>query len=511
MTGLDAKFLYSETPTAHMHTVKVVVFDVSSVEGGFSFDSFVTMFGRLLDRLPPFRRRVVPVPWGLGHPVWVEDPDFDLRDHLRRYALEAPGDHRQLARVVAAFAGTPLRRDRPLWELLVVEGMAGGRMAVVVKIHHAVADGSAVVALLRNVVDGAADGAVPGAPDRGWRPEPIPSGARLLGSAARAQVVRVRGLPGLARQWTTQARASERRRRSLTPRPPLPMVHIPRTSFNVSLSAERTFAMTSLALEDLRLVRRATGTTLNDVYLAVCGGALRRYLADRGELPDRPLVASVPVSTDPDPARLSGNRVDNLYVSIGTDVADPVAPPAGDPCRGGGRQGRPRRARPRPAGPPGRRRPAPALRVGGPGLEPLPHRRPGAPAAERGAVQRAGTPGPHRLRAHRAGGAVLGGADPRGHRAEHHRLELRRPARGVAARLPDQRRRPLADRRRPPRLPGRAAPGGGGGLDGPAPVAGDRRGRGSPSDPGPDDPGPVGAVSPARRPSRAGRPASGGR
>jgi WS/DGAT/MGAT family acyltransferase len=103
------------------------------------------------------------------------------------------------------------------------------------------------------------------------------------------------------------------------------MVHIPRTSFNVSLSAQRTFAMTSLALEDLRLVRRATGTTLNDVYLAVCGGALRRYLADRGELPDRSLVASVPVSTDPDPTRLSGNRVDNLYVSIGTDVADPAA------------------------------------------------------------------------------------------------------------------------------------------------------------------------------------------
>jgi diacylglycerol O-acyltransferase len=325
MTGLDAKFLYSETPTAHMHTIKVVVFDVSAVDGGFSFDTFATLLGRRLDRLPPFRRRVVPVPWGLGHPVWVEDPDFDLRHHLLRHTLEAPGDHHRLAEVVAGFAGTPLRRDRPLWELLVVEGLAGGRLAVVVKIHHAVADGSAVVALLRNVVDGAADHAAAGPPGGGWRPEPLPSGPRLLGSAVRAQAVRARGLPALARQWTTQARASERRRRSLDPRPPVPMVHIPRTSFNVSLSARRTFAMTSLALEDLRLVRRATGTTLNDVYLTVCAGALRRYLADRDELPDRPLVASVPVSTDPDPTRLSGNRVDNLYVSIGTDVADPLA------------------------------------------------------------------------------------------------------------------------------------------------------------------------------------------
>src|ERR1035437_4998800 len=118
-------------------------------------------------------------------------------------------------------------------------------------------------------------------------------------------------------------RASEAKRRSSAVKPPLPLRHIPKTSFNVSLSPQRTFAMTDLPLEDFKAIQRATGTTLNDVYLAVCAGALRCYMSDRGELPDRPLVASVPVSTDPNVARMSGNRVDGLYVTIGTDIADP--------------------------------------------------------------------------------------------------------------------------------------------------------------------------------------------
>jgi diacylglycerol O-acyltransferase len=206
----------------------------------------------------------------------------------------------------------------------VVEGLAGGRIAVVAKIHHAVADGSAAVALLRNVVQVGTAAPSLETIDDPWRPEPLPTGCQLLALAARQHVARWRGLPHLVRQWVTQTRASEVRRRTFAPKPPLPLHHIPRTSFNVSISAERVFAMTTLPLDDLKAIRRAAGTTLNDVYLAVCGGALRRYLLDRGELPDRPLVASVPVSTDPDVARMSGNRVDNLYVSVGTDVPDPL-------------------------------------------------------------------------------------------------------------------------------------------------------------------------------------------
>lgn len=324
MLGLDAKFLYSETTTAHMHTVKVAVSDVSVLGGAFSFENLVDVLEQQLHRLPPFRRRVVPVPLGLGHPVWVEDPHFDLRRHVSRLVVGEPGGRRELAAAIADFAGVPLRRDRPLWELLVVEGLAGGRIAVVAKLHHAVADGSAAVALLQSVVQGTVAGPVDAGVDT-WRPDPMPTRRQLLAMAARGHVQRWKGLPRLAVRSVRGARRSESRRRSFAVRPPLPLHHVPRTSFNVSLSAARTFAMTDLPMEDLKAIRRAAGTTFNDVFLAVCAGALRSYLADRGELPERPLVASVPVSTDPNVARLSGNRVDNLYVDLGTDIADPRA------------------------------------------------------------------------------------------------------------------------------------------------------------------------------------------
>src|ERR1039458_1303067 len=198
MTGLDAKFLYSETPTAHMHTVKVAVSDVSVLEGGFSYDVLIEVLEQQLVRLPPFRRRAVPVPLGLGHPVWVEDPEFDLRRHVSRRMVDAPGGARELAAVVAEFSGTALARDRPLWELLVVDGLAGGRSAVVVKLHHAVADGSAAVALLQKVVRGTTgDPTEEPVADR-WHPEPIPTRRRLLSIAARGHMTPWKGLPHLA-------------------------------------------------------------------------------------------------------------------------------------------------------------------------------------------------------------------------------------------------------------------------------------------------------------------------
>jgi diacylglycerol O-acyltransferase len=322
MTGIDAKFLYSETATAHMHTIKVVVCDVSEMPEGFSYDVFVEVLGQQLGRLPLFRRRVVTVPLSLGHPVWIEDPKFDLRNHVTRRHVRAPGSLHQLAAEVADIAGTALRRDRPLWEIVVVEGLENGRIAVIAKVHHAVADGTATVAMLQNIVQGVGE-AVDAPPVDNWRPEPIPSRSWLLRGAVGQHAARLRGLPRLAVRSVQGARASEARRWSQTAKPPLPL-HAPRTSFNVSLTADRTFAMTTLPLDDLKAVRRAHGTTLNDVYLAVCAGALRRYLLDNGELPTHSLVASVPVSIGPKVARLSGNRVDNLYVTIGTDIADPL-------------------------------------------------------------------------------------------------------------------------------------------------------------------------------------------
>ncbi len=322
MSGIDAKFLYSETATTHMHTIKVAVSGISELPGAFSYDGFVEVLDQQLSRLPLFRRRVVTVPLSLGHPVWIEDPAFDLHNHVSRRRVSEPGTAHELAAVVADIAAIPLRRDRPLWEVVVAEGLEGGRMAFVAKVHHAVADGSATVAMLQNLVRGMSE-SLDEPPTDDWQPEPIPSRGQLLRMAARQHAVRLRGLPRLMIRSVQGARASEAQRQIETVKPPLPL-QTPRTSFNVSLTKDRTFAMTTLPLNDLKLIRRAHGTTLNDVYLAVCAGALRRYLDEGGELPARSLVASVPVSIDPNEARLSGNRVDNLYVTIGTDIADPV-------------------------------------------------------------------------------------------------------------------------------------------------------------------------------------------
>ncbi len=321
MLGLDAKFLYSETSTAHMHTLKVAVLDLSKLPAGLSFDDLIGGIGHQLHRLPQFRRRTVPVPLGLGHPVWVEDPHFDLARHVTRRRALPPGGPRQLAAVVAQVAGTPLPRDRPLWEMVVVEGLADHQVAVVAKIHHALADGAAAVALLRNVVMGAAEDD-PGAEDP-WRPEAIPNRRQLLRLAAREHLTRLEGIPRLLARSVRGLRDSQARRRTMAVKPPLPF-ETPRTSLNVSLDAGRTYAMTTLPLEALKSIRRDQGTTLNDVYLAVCAGALRDRLLAAGELPDRSLVAGVPVSTDPDLLRMEGNRVDNLYVAIGTHIADPL-------------------------------------------------------------------------------------------------------------------------------------------------------------------------------------------
>ncbi|HTT85799.1 MAG TPA: wax ester/triacylglycerol synthase family O-acyltransferase, partial [Acidimicrobiales bacterium] len=215
-------------------------------------------------------------------------------------------------------AGQPLARDRPLWELVVAEGLDAGRIAVVAKVHHAVADGAATVALLEQAL-----GAEPGASSNAWQPEPVPRARALLRAAATEHRKHLRRAPWLLSRSAAGLRDAASRRRRAAPRPPLPFL-TPRTPFNVSINQQRTFAMTTLPLDELKGVRRAFGATLNDVFLAVCSGAIRAYLLRLSALPRRPLVASVPVATRSDGPRRGGNHVDNLYVSIATECPDPA-------------------------------------------------------------------------------------------------------------------------------------------------------------------------------------------
>jgi diacylglycerol O-acyltransferase len=319
MSGLDARFLYSETATAHMQTLKIAEMDVSGRKTPLTPEVLLELLDVWLDRLPVLRQRVVTAPYRLGHPTWIEDPELDLSRHVHWRMVAPPGGDRGLASVVAELAATQLPRDRPLWDLTVVEGLDGGRVAFVVKLHHALADGAAAVAMLENafMVD-ELDAFV-----QGPHPEPIPSRQALSRQAARSRARRISEFPDLARRTAEGLAAARRvrRRTDASVQVPVPFSS-PRTSLNVSLDTGRTFAMTALPLDDLLQVKRNAGVTLNDVFLALCGGALRRYLDRRGELPTSSLVAAVPMATHRGERRFSGNHVDNLMLPLGTDIED---------------------------------------------------------------------------------------------------------------------------------------------------------------------------------------------
>lgn len=353
LSGLDASFLYMETGRQFGHVTGLGVFRRPGGPGSRSwspYDALVARIGAELPRLAPLRRRLVEVPLQLDHPYWVEDPDFDLEFHVRSTAVPAPGGVAQLQALAARLVATPLDRSRPLWESYVIEGLAEDRFAVLTKLHHATIDGAAGAELMSLIYDPDGQAALveprlPAAPE-------LPSPARVLSQAlldvarkprkfARLQVrsiaalgelTRNQGLTGLASLLRTVpnpvgARLARIGRPPSDPDRPSapPVASAPPTPFNGAITAHRRVALRSVSLEDIKAVKRATGTTVNDVVMAACSGALRTWLAERGALPDAPLVAMVPVSIrSGDEADPWTNRVSAVFPPIPTDVDDPV-------------------------------------------------------------------------------------------------------------------------------------------------------------------------------------------
>jgi diacylglycerol O-acyltransferase / wax synthase len=326
LSGLDASFLYLETPAQLMHVCGVILVDPATMPTPYTFDGLQAGIEARVRDVPEFTRKLRRVPLGLDHPIWVHDRGFDVERHVHRLALPSPGGYAELVTLAAHLASLPLDRSRPLWEMWVIEGYrtreGEERIVVFTKMHHSTVDGISGANLISHLCSLEPD-APPLALGNDRPPARDASARELLvrGVASRAALpVHVAKL--LAPTVGGVARTIGRARAGTAMAAPLTA---PRTSFNGTITGHRSIALVDMSLDDVKTVKKATGTTVNDVVLAVAGGALRAYLDERGELPDTSLLASVPVSVREQSRRAGGsNKVSSLFTRLGTDVEDPL-------------------------------------------------------------------------------------------------------------------------------------------------------------------------------------------
>ncbi|MCU1393140.1 MAG: wax ester synthase/diacylglycerol acyltransferase [Ilumatobacteraceae bacterium] len=355
LSGIDVSFLNMETSSVFGHVSSLNIFDPTGAPGGAGVEATKQLILERIDQLAPFRRRLVEVPFGLDLPYWIEDPAFDIDFHVRHHAVPAPGTPEQLAEVISRIVARPLDRTRPLWELYVIEGVAGGtRIAQLTKVHHAAIDGAAGASMLAAVLDPSPDFRPTGtvAP---WVPDAVPSDEQLLRITAlqylrrpekviRLSVRSMRELAAATQNGGLRALADivaqpmpgalgrvmrERLRganHDVDNPPALPPTHAPRTPWNRPITPHRRFTACTVPLDDAKRVRRQFGCTFNDVVMALCSGTLRRYLLLHDCLPDEALIAMVPISVrSGSEADTYQNRVSALLADLATNEADPVA------------------------------------------------------------------------------------------------------------------------------------------------------------------------------------------
>ncbi len=347
LSGLDATFLHLETSTTFGHVSGLALYSRPSA----NFDPYRAVYERfeaLAGRVGPLHEKLLDVPLGIDHPYWVVDDDFDLDYHVRHLGLAPPGTEAQLADQVARIFGRALDRQRPLWEVYVIEGLSDGRWALMTKFHHSSIDGGAGVVMLNMLTDQTPDAR----PD--LTPTPLPeveavsetelvrrAVAKLASNPVKALRLQLRVTQGVvdslglssASDLTRQVRKTVRSitRRGSTERSAdidrvtLPLTPAPPTPWNRTITAHRRFAMRSASLETIKELKTASGGTVNDVVMAVCTGALREYLIRHDALPDRPLRAMVPVSTRTGEEEVPWtNQVSGIVADLPTNCADPI-------------------------------------------------------------------------------------------------------------------------------------------------------------------------------------------
>jgi WS/DGAT/MGAT family acyltransferase len=340
LSGIDASFLYLETPETPMHVAGLTYFQLPEGFEGSFYRHFRRFFESRLHTIPIFSKRLAPSLYDLDHPGWVDADDLDLDYHLRETALPAPGTEAQLEEVIGRLHANTLDRSRPLWQFYVITGLENGQGVLYSKVHHAAIDGGAGMAINKALYDvTAVPREVAPAPTKPAAPRPAPSSptavdpvkgiADIMGNMMRQQLKMWEAAPAIMNAMTDAflAKPGEMPKalgtlQSLVTQ--LPTLDAPKTPFNATITRERSYAARTISLDDAKAIAKAGGAKLNDVVMAVCSGALRRYLEEKGQLPDKPLIAGVPISLREPGDTRQNNQVSGMLCQIATDIADPA-------------------------------------------------------------------------------------------------------------------------------------------------------------------------------------------
>jgi diacylglycerol O-acyltransferase / wax synthase len=327
LTGLDSSFLHLEDATSHMHVASVMVFEGPPPP----YDELLAAFERRLPLVPRYRQRLAFVPLGQGRPKWVDDPHLNLRYHVRSTALPSPGSEHQLKDLAGRVFSQQLDRDKPLWEVWLVEGLADDRFAVLSKTHHALVDGISGVDIVSVLFDTSPEPAAPPDPGDRWLPRPLPSAAQLLGEA----LVERATVPG---EISRTVRAIVRGPRRILEGARDAAVGLgamawaglnpaPASPYNKPIGPHRRFTWVRADLNDVKAIKDALGGTVNDVVLATVAGGLGKHLRRRGQNTDGlELKAMVPVSVRQEVERGAlGNRVAAMMAPLPVWCQEPVA------------------------------------------------------------------------------------------------------------------------------------------------------------------------------------------
>jgi diacylglycerol O-acyltransferase len=327
LSPIDVSFLSMETSTTPMHVGGVCVFQPPP--GGFDYDTLVELISSRIPLVPRYRQKVQSVPGHLANPVWIDDPEFDVTYHVRRSALPKPGSMAQLRDLVGRLQSRHLDRNRPLWEIYLVEGLEDGRFAMVTKTHHAMVDGVSTIDIGTVILDVKPEPRE--VPDELWMPRHPPGAMDLVVGALTEIVSRPTAAIDTARAAVADAKATASKVTSIAggvlTQAKLLARQAPTTALNVPIGQHRRFATTATDLDDYKRVRKAHGGTINDAVLATVAGALRTWLLTRGESvgPTTLVRAMVPVSVRPDADKGEmGNRVTSYFVDLPVGEGSPI-------------------------------------------------------------------------------------------------------------------------------------------------------------------------------------------